>query len=158
MTNNSEPNTSNNIFNISNIKNFSLLNLFYSFINLKIPFYKSNNFKPINPAKKYIENYKKSIQYKKIPTLYTNPKWDPVKKKLIFNSFDYELELAKKRPNITNPYFPTHAPFYSRVLENKNMNKKFPLVFTNPKWDPIKKKLVFDSLDYLLEKSGYFKK
>jgi len=77
----------NNIENL-NVRNFSFLNMFYNPKNLKLT----------NP----IENYEKTTQFKKLPLLYANPKWDNDKKKLVFNSFDYELELTKKKQYLKN--------------------------------------------------------
>jgi hypothetical protein len=115
------------------------------------------NSKPNNPAGKYLEFQKNKTQFNKLPMLYTNPKWNPQLKKLEFNSFDYELELAKKRPQVKNfNYYPFHYNFNPFIKTNKN-DKKFPLIFTNPKWNPKLKKLEFNSLDYELKKAGYYK-
>jgi hypothetical protein len=74
--------------------NNTFINYIFKFLGY---FYKPTNLQPTNPAEKYIQNYKAKNKFKKLPLLYTNPKWDSEKKKLIFNSFDQELELAKKK-------------------------------------------------------------
>ena len=63
--------------------------------------------------------------------IYTNPKWDIINKKILWNSFDQELELAKIRPIYNNFKFP--------ISYNK---KIFPTVILgNPKWNNCTKKL-----------------
>ena len=41
----------------------------------------------------------------------------------------------------------------NHIYENK---KKFPLVFTNPRYNPETKRVEFSPLDYELKKSRYF--
>jgi hypothetical protein len=111
--------------------------------------------KPKNPSELYITNYKKSKEFKKLPAIYANPKYNPLTKRLEFGSFEYELEQAKKRPNAK--YYLPITDFYWNKITNKKQNlKKFPLVFTNGRYNPYTKRLEFNSLDYELEKSGYF--
>lgn len=73
-------------------------NKFYQIINYF--FYHPTKLFPSNFTYKYIENYKKSNKFNYLPLLFTNPKWNSDKKKLIFNSFDYEMELARNKPQL----------------------------------------------------------
>ena len=50
------------------------------------------NPKPKNHVKKYIENNSNSIKNMRYPVLYSNPIFDPNKKRLIWNNFDVELK------------------------------------------------------------------
>lgn len=109
-------------------------------------FYDRNKLKPVQPANKYIENYKNSCKFKKFkkfPLVYTNPRWDPIKKKLMFNSFDQELEMAKKKPCYSNEYYWNNYK-YQYSSYNKNIsyysNDKFIFV-QNPRWNKEKQKL-----------------
>lgn len=116
-------------------------------------FYKKNNYQTnqTNQYKKYISQYNSVFQYKKLPHIYTNPKWDSEKKRLVFGSFEHELELAKKKPSITNINL-LLAPFYYNPLNTqKNNIKKFPPVYKFLRWDSEKKRMVFNSYDYSLE-------
>ena len=125
-------NTENNYFT-----QIYFLNKINCFLNI---FYNIKKFPSSNYSKKYIENYKK------LPILYTNPKWNPIQKKLIFNSFDFELNKSKSKKDL---FFLTSSNYSKKYIKNY---KKLPILFTNPKWNPIQKKLIFNSFDFELDK------
>lgn len=75
-------------------------------------FYGNNNLIPKNNFEKYIKNYDKYKKFEKLPILYTNPIWDSNKKKLVWKSFDQELQMAKKRSFLYNNYY-TYKYFYT---------------------------------------------
>ena len=81
-------------------KYYNLINTY--FVQIVTYFYNFDKLKPVNPANEYIKNYKNSKKFKKLPLIYTNPKWDALNKRMVWNSFDKELELAKKRPVYNN--------------------------------------------------------
>lgn len=72
-------NTINNLFQNSNIFFNKCLT------NLMKYFYKFDKLKPINPVKKYIEYCKNKNNFIPKPIICTNPRWNPDKKKLIWN-------------------------------------------------------------------------
>lgn len=114
---------------------------------------------PTNPSKEYLINYKKTHGFKKFPAIFTSPKYNPDTMRLEFGSFEYELEQAKKRPQMKY-YYPI-TEFYWNKFTNQNSQtkfKKFPSIFVNLRYNPEKKRLESNSLDYELEKSGYYKK
>jgi len=57
-------------------------------------------------------------------------------------------------PNLTNyPINTSLLKYYGLSNNNQTQFKKFPLVYTNPTWDPTNKKLLWGSLDWELEKA-----
>ena len=82
----------------TNNQNNFFYKLYNGFVKYLLPDY--SKLKPTNPMEKYLLYAKSSQQFKKLPAIYTNPKYNPVTKRLEFGSFDYELEQAKKKtPN-----------------------------------------------------------
>jgi hypothetical protein len=124
-------------------------NFFYNYFIQHINyFYNYNKLKPSQPFKKYIENYKNSHKFKKLPLIYTNPRWDSINKKLLWNSFDQEL--AKRRlmyNNIIlyqNSYLTINKlKYYYYFKFPISYNKKTipTVILGNPKWNSNTKKL-----------------
>lgn len=107
---------------------YNLIN--YYFIQTFKYFYDINKLIPYNPTINYIENYKKSLKIKKLPLIYTNPKWDKINKSLIWNSFNHELELAKKKPHLYiniygyNKYYVNYKKCTSVTIQYLRWNKQ----------------------------------
>lgn len=98
-------------------------------------FYNHNKITPSNN-----DNY---LKFKKMHLMYTNPRWNDTQKKLLWNSFDYELELANKKPQYTyhsyNHIYYNFFHGYSKC-DKKNIYGLFKIK-KNPYWNIEKQKL-----------------
>jgi hypothetical protein len=121
-------------------KYYNLINTY--FVQITRYFYNFDKLKPVNPTNEYIENYKNTKKFKKLPLIYTNPKWDKLNKRLIWNSFDQELELAKKRHVYNNLYwyYNKYPCIYLYIYPTYN-KKHSNIIFQNPRWNDKTKKL-----------------
>lgn len=133
----------NNKTSLTNITNKLFYNIFDFFGFLKI------NKQPVNPAGKYIENYKKNLEFKKFPLVYTNPRWNPLLKKIEFDSLDMEIDRANKRPKPLNPNVLAQYNYWVWIENNKKKQSQSELYknmikkYSNPFWDDKLKKLVY---------------
>lgn len=119
-------------------------NIFYTyFIEYINYFYNYNKLKPSQPVKKYIENYKNSHKFKKLPLIYTNPRWDYINKKLLWYSFDQELYLAKRRPQYNNFYCCKYKNVYHwNYNKNISYDKNNKFIYNQSfRWNKEKQKL-----------------
>ena len=78
-------------------KYYNLINTY--FVQIVTCFYNFDKLKPVNPVNEYTK------KFKRLPLIYTNPKWDDLNKHMVWNSFDQELELAKKRHQCNNLFY-----------------------------------------------------
>lgn len=111
-------------------------NYFYKILNY---FYKPNKLIHTNPVYKYTNNLQNSIKYTELPLLFTNPKWDSEKKKLIFNSIEYEIELQKNRSKFTNNFYLHNSILWDIYYPKNKYSQK--VIFGNPKWNYLTGKL-----------------
>lgn len=112
-------------------------NIYEYFLKYILPDYLK--IRPINLSKQYALNFE--FTYKKLSFIYTNPKFNPITKKLEFGSFEQELQQGYKKPPIK--YYNPITDFY---LNKFNKNNKFSKTFkiTNPKYNIKTKKLEFN--------------
>lgn len=96
-----------------------------NFFNL-FGFKNSNSQIKIN-MKKYSEQITNN-KFKKIPLIYTNPIWDQVNKKLIWNEFDTEIKNSLRKPIGTTQ---TIYALYNYWTWKQNLinKKKYKFVF-----------------------------
>jgi hypothetical protein len=98
--------------------------------------------------KKYIENYKNSIKFKKLSLKYTNQKWDIISKKFIWNSSFQKFTNIRYHTNNFNNLEKSKLSYLKKYIENYKNSikiKKLSLNYTNQRGDDIKKNFILNS-------------